>query len=99
MSVAHPWCLPEETMRTRTEISLIILACVFGTSAVAQITSRLSGSIVDPSGAALPNATVDVLLPGGAKPILTTTTTGEGLFGFTAVPAGTYDLSITAAGF
>ena len=47
----------------------------------------------------MPNATVDVLLPGGAKPILSTTTTAEGLFSFTAVPAATYDLAITAAGF
>ena len=37
----------------------------------------------------VPTATVDVLLPGGAKPILTSNTTQEGLFAFAGVPAGT----------
>src|SRR5256885_16441562 len=85
-------------MQTRSWTSLV-LGCAFAAIASAQITARLSGSIVDPSGAVVPGATVDVLLPGGAKPILSQTTTAEGLFAFTAVPAGTYDLSITAAGF
>lgn len=65
----------------------------------AQITSRLSGTVIDQSGAAVPAATVDVLLPDGAKPILTTTTTAEGIFAFTGISAGTYDVVIAAAGF
>ena len=86
-------------MRTRFNISLITLVCAFtATTALAQ-TSRMSGSVIDASGAVVPNATVDVLMPGGAKPILSTTTTGDGLYSFTAVPPGTYDLTITATGF
>src|SRR5262249_32913101 len=42
---------------------------------------------------------VDVLLPNGAKPILTTNTTPEGIFAFTGIAAGKYDVAITANGF
>jgi hypothetical protein len=65
----------------------------------AQVTSRLNGSIVDPSSSAVPSATVDLLLPGGTKPIMTTISTTDGLFAFTGVPAGTYDVAITMKGF
>ena len=84
-------------MRTRFTTSLL-LTTAFAVTALAQ-TARISGSIIDPSGAVVPNATVDVLLPGGAKPILTTNTTADGLYSFNSVPSGTYDITITATGF
>jgi hypothetical protein len=62
-------------------------------------TARLSGTVVDPTGAVVPNAVVDVLLPGGEKPILTEKTTAGGIFAFTAVASGTYDVAVTAPGF
>ncbi len=62
-------------------------------------TARLSGTVIDQTGAAVPNAVVNVLLPGGAKPILTEKTTADGLFAFTAVASGTYDVEVTAQGF
>jgi hypothetical protein len=65
----------------------------------AQVTSRLTGSVVDPSGSAIPAALVEVYLPGGAKPLLTMPTTGDGLFAFTGVNAGEYDVVVTAPGF
>ncbi len=66
---------------------------------MAQVTARMSGSVVDPTGAAVPGATVDVLLPGGSKPILSMVTTAEGIFAFTAVSANTYEISVSAKGF
>src|SRR5882757_1840928 len=78
---------------------IIALALVMVCSATAQVTARLSGSVIDQTGSAVPVATVDVFLPGGAKPILTSNTTQEGLFAFAGVPAGTYDVVITANGF
>src|SRR5437764_339481 len=74
--------------------AFVLTFSVFG-----QVTSRLSGSVQDPSGAAVPAAVVDVYMPGGGKPILTTNTTAEGLFAFTGIAAGTYDVVITAPGF
>src|SRR4030088_714064 len=87
-------------MRKRSVVSgTIVLAFVLLCPVSAQVTARLSGSVIDQSGSAVPIATVDVLLPGGAKPILTSNTTQEGLFAFSGVPAGTYDVVITANGF
>src|SRR5262249_8609041 len=65
----------------------------------AQVTGRISGLVTDSSGAAIPDATVNVLLPGGSKPALTTVTTAEGLFSFTNVRPQSYDLTVEAKGF
>src|SRR5207247_9876288 len=74
------------------------LALVAG-SCLAQVTGRISGSVTDSSGAAIPNATVNLLLPGGAKPVLATVTTPEGLFSFTNVRPESYDLNVELKGF
>jgi len=77
----------------------VLAAAVLAAGLSAQVTSRLTGSVTDPSGAAVPGAVVDVYLPGGAKPVVSMPTTSDGLFAFTSVPAGTYDVIVTAAGF
>lgn len=64
-----------------------------------QVTGTLSGSVVDASGAAIPNAQVKLLLPGGSAPVLSGKTTTEGLYSFIGVRPGTYDVNIDAAGF
>jgi hypothetical protein len=68
-------------------------------SLYAQVTSRLTGSVVDPSGAAVAGAVVDVLQPGGTKPVVSMATTTDGLFAFSSVAPGTYDVIVTAPGF
>jgi hypothetical protein len=83
----------------RFTVSGLIVLALLSTSLNAQVSSRLSGSILDPTGSAVPGATVDVYLPGGAKPIASTTATGEGLFTFVGIPSGTYDVMVTSAGF
>src|SRR5689334_19878424 len=84
-------------MTRRSELWLsLLLAAV---PAVCQVTGTLSGSVQDASGAGVPNATVNVLLPGGNAPVLTGKTTGEGLFSFTGVRPGTFDVSVEAKGF
>ena len=77
----------------------VLAALVFASCLSAQVTSRLTGSIVDPSGSAVPAAAVDIFLPGGAKPLLSSVTTGDGLFAFTGVSAGIYDVVVSAPGF
>jgi outer membrane receptor protein involved in Fe transport len=86
-------------MRKRSIFVSVFLTLFLGVSLFGQVTARLSGAIVDQTGSAVPSATVDVLLPGGSKPILTMTSTAEGIFSFTGIPAGTYDVVITANGF
>src|SRR5689334_9686921 len=84
------------SLRVSVPSAFVLLISV---PAFAQVTSRLSGSVVDPSGSAIPGAAVDIYLPEGARPILSTTTTAEGIFAFTGVAAGNYDLVISANGF
>jgi hypothetical protein len=80
-------------------VAFFAAVLVFAGLLAAQITSRLTGSVVDTSGLAVPGATVDVFLPGGKQPILSTVTTAEGLFAFTEVSAGTYDVLVSFKGF
>src|SRR5580658_7995397 len=72
----------------------ILAALSFG-----QVDGRLTGSVVDPSGASVPDAVVNLYLTGGGKPLLTTKTTSAGIFDFTAVRPGTYRLEITSKSF
>jgi len=80
-------------------LSLLALHLMMAGTLFAQATGRLSGSVVDPSGAVVAGATVDLMLPGGTRPILSAVTTGDGLFNLIGVPAGTYELAITAQGY
>jgi hypothetical protein len=65
----------------------------------AQVGGRIAGSVVDATGASVPQATVKVFLAGGKDPVLTGTTNTDGLFAFVAVRPETYELSVEAKGF
>src|SRR5436305_3189169 len=78
---------------------ILAVFLVFATSLNAQLTGRLTGSVVDPSGAAIPNASVGLYLPGGASALLSTQTNAEGFFDFTAVRPDLYNLVVDSAGF
>ena len=65
----------------------------------AQVAGRMSGSVADQTGAAVPEARVSLLLPAGTAPVLVATTTTEGLFNLTGVRPDLYDLLIEASGF
>ena len=78
---------------------IVVVATIFATTAVAQVTTgSLSGTVVDPSGALLSDATVTLINQGsGAKQQATTSTAGA--FRFTFLSVGRYDLEITKPGF
>jgi hypothetical protein len=78
---------------------LFVFLLGIATLSYAQVTSRISGSVVDQSGAFVPGATVDLMLPGGDRALFSAVTTSEGLFGMIGVPAGTYTLTVSANGF
>src|SRR5262245_64289615 len=62
------------------------------------IDGNLTGTILDPSGALVPNATVEIT--NAATGIKSTAKTGvDGLYRFNNIPVGTYDISVTASGF
>ena len=65
----------------------------------AQDTGRISGSVEDPAGAAVPKATITLTLHNGSRPLVTTVTNTGGLFNVDALRPVYYDLSVEAAGF
>lgn len=65
----------------------------------AQDTGRISGSVEDPSGAAVPNATINLTLHSGSRPLVTTVTNAGGLFTIDTLRPVYYDLVVEAAGF
>ncbi len=76
-------------------VSLFLFAAI----GFAQVNGRIAGSVVDPSGAPVPNATVEVKVPGGAQAIFASKTNEAGLFSFTAMRPGSYDVLVAAPGF
>ncbi len=62
------------------------------------ISGTLTGLISDPSGASVPDAKV-TLKNEGSGDVRRTVSNSEGFFTFAAVPAGSYELSVEAAGF
>jgi outer membrane receptor protein involved in Fe transport len=85
-------------MLVRARLCLLI-ALAASLPLAAQDTGRLSGSVVDPSGSAVPGAKVELYLTGGASAVLATTTTSEGLFSLIGVRPGFYDIIVEAPGF
>ena len=62
------------------------------------VRGAISGSVTDPSGALIPNATVTATNQGtGSKSV--THTTGAGVYRFPDLPIGTYTVTATAPGF
>jgi hypothetical protein len=83
----------------RWRIAALVVFLLSLSASFAQVTGRISGAVIDPSGAAIPNAKVSVLLPGGQTPLLSTETNSEGIFDFSAVRPDLYNLAVDAAGF
>ena len=79
--------------------SLFILLILTAATSFAQLNGRLTGSVIDPSGASVPGAQVSLFLPGGQTAVLTTTTTSDGLFDFAALRPDNYILVVESAGF
>lgn len=64
----------------------------------AQFTSAITGSVLDPSGAAVPNASVK-LKESGTGVVYSATTSSAGVYLITALPASSFDLTVEARGF
>lgn len=86
-------------MRYSRWLGLLAALFVLAVGLSAQVAGRLSGSVVDQSGAPVPGATVNVFVPGGKEPLLSGNTNQAGLFLFSTVRPGTYDVAIEARGF
>src|SRR5690349_4301399 len=83
---------------SRVQFALLALV-LMADAASAQVFGRLSGSVVDQSGAAVPGAAVNVYLAGGKEPLLTAKTNEAGLFILIGVRPDTYDIAVESKGF
>jgi hypothetical protein len=75
------------------------LLLLTASSMFAQLTGRITGTVVDPSGASVPNAKVSLFLAGGKSAMLTSSTNADGIFDFVAVRPDLYNLEVESAGF
>src|SRR5258705_8562086 len=95
------------TRRTRTQHSLqfgiallamiFVLVCFNCVVLAQETTAGIQGTVKDPSGAVISDATVEVSGPAliGIKKIQT----DQGYFRFANLPSGTYTLTVTVSGF
>lgn len=65
----------------------------------AQVTSTVTGTVMDSSGAAIAGASVGLRLPGGTADVFASTTNAQGAFTIVSVPPNTYDLTVQNPGF
>src|SRR5271154_1812857 len=72
---------------------------VFSSFLLGQTNGRLTGSVVDPSGAAVPKAVVNLVLHGGKRVLVSTRANNEGTFSIEAIRPEFYDLLVEADGF
>ena len=85
-------------MKSRLVLLSIVVSVLFSVAAQAQDTASLTGSVKDPSGAAVVNAEVTVASP--TRGInRATATNSDGEYSVPALPPGSYDVTITAPGF
>src|SRR5438552_486839 len=78
---------------------IVLLAVVGVSPLLAQFSGRVTGAVVDASGAAVPGADVELMVAGGKKAVLAAKTEGDGAYHLIGVRPADYDLSIQAKGF
>ena len=81
-----------------TLFGVALIATLFVAMAGAQENAAITGTVTDSSGAAIPNATVTIIhiATGTTRTIRSD---GAGLYDFSGLQIGTYNLKVTAAGF
>ncbi|MBI3932033.1 MAG: TonB-dependent receptor [Acidobacteria bacterium] len=79
----------------RRLLVVVLAALLASTTAMAQQTGSIKGTIKDETGAALPGATVTLTGPDSRN----STSTGEGGYHFDNLPAGAYKVAVQLIGF
>src|SRR6266478_530773 len=91
-------CRPQMFWILSKTAAALLALMMAGTSAWGQATTSVRGTVVDPSGKAVPGASV-VLANFESKTERTTTSGEQGEYQFLFVPPGRYTLAVTAPGF
>lgn len=79
--------------------SLVVSLSLLVAASFAQVTGRLSGTVLDSSGASIAGAKVELMVPGSTSAVLSTRTNAAGLFSFAGVRPAAYDMLVSSAGF
>jgi len=83
----------------RNFAALAVVSLLVTSSALAQAVGGIAGTVIDPSGAPIPGAKVDLYLTGGQTPVISTVTTSAGEFHIASLRAAVYDIKVERAGF
>ena len=84
----------------RSRVLCLLAAVLFAAAQLcAQVSGRITGTVVDPTGAAVPDATVTLQLPGSGAVVYTTKTSNGGDYSILTVNPVTYDLVVESKGF
>src|SRR5713226_8911221 len=83
---------------TRIAALLVLIACGGLTIHGQTVFGRISGTVKDSNGAAIPNATVTITNL-ATNLVRTAATDGDGFYTVTNLPAGTYSVAAVGAGF
>lgn len=81
-------------------LSILMAALLVAPSARPQgDTARLEGTVIDPSGGAVPNATVTVTSQATGRQVTATTEANTGNFSVPSLPVGRYTITVEVTGF
>src|SRR5450756_1481464 len=81
-------------------VALLILTACLGTGLLAQdISGTIGGTILDPSGATVPNAKVSITNADRNQVVRTITTDPTGTYSAPLIPVGTYEVKVEVKGF
>jgi hypothetical protein len=85
--------------KTALFVGMVLLAIfAFGSAARGQEAGQISGTVTDPTGAVVPNATVTVKNL-GTNAVRTVTTSGTGAYVVPGLQPAQYEVTVTGAGF
>jgi Carboxypeptidase regulatory-like domain/TonB dependent receptor len=89
-----------KTLRNKLALilSAVVVTMILSPGAFAQDTGQISGTVTDPTGAAVPGASVAAMNT-ATNASHTTTTSSTGAYIFTSLAPGSYEVTITAPGF
>ena len=89
---------PEETLKTRFFLPLIVVLCLAGLALAQTDTARLFGTITDSTGAVIPNATVTATETATGRTV-SAKTGAAGDYVLSALPVGKYHVEVKQDGF
>src|SRR5690348_8746698 len=90
---------PNRTLGGKFCFTFLLAFCLAGYLAAQDISGSIGGTILDPTGAPVPNAKVTVTNTDRNQVVRTITTDATGTYSAPFIPIGNYEIKVEAAGF